>query len=175
MKTLTDVDTGRSLLVTSEEGEDVISSTRTSLGDHRKIRREGTTVGITSKLLVGVWAGELVRELSGAVKVLSLIVGTVLNLVERSNGLGVLLSMGNTDEVTESNQLLKIVLRKQPIDGEWVRSSAEREEREREYRRKWKMGDKLKKMNKTLQCKKCIPCCGTESRSDGTPRNHDAD
>jgi hypothetical protein len=111
MKSRAERDTRGGLTVTSKEGEDIVLGTRAALDNAREIRGSGATVGHTSHLLVGVRSGERIRELTSALKHLTLIVRTISDFVGLGNHLSLSLSMSNANKVTEVEVLHAVASR----------------------------------------------------------------
>jgi hypothetical protein len=111
------INTGRGLSVAGQEGENVILS-RTSLNDKRQINGVGSVVSGTGGLLVGVGGRDMVSKLTGAVIHLTLIIGTILDLNISGDGLHLLLSVGDVNQVTVGDELFELKIAHSEIVSE---------------------------------------------------------
>ena len=70
-----------------------------SLDDQAEVGRKGTTVTGTSGLLIWVWGREVIRQFSGALEHLAIIIGAVGVFDFLCQSPGLFDGMGDTDEV----------------------------------------------------------------------------
>lgn len=84
--------------VTSQQTENVVATTVTSLDDQAQIGGQSTGVGGTSGLVVLVGSRDIIGELSGALLDLALVVGLGVVLVLLGHGLHLIDGVHNTDE-----------------------------------------------------------------------------
>jgi len=85
-------DASRGFLVAQQQGEQVVLAVGACVGDEGQVWGVGTSVGVASSLLVGVWCGQGVAQTAGALKHLALVIGAVSHLGggggEREEGRG---------------------------------------------------------------------------------------
>ena len=94
--------------VTGKEGKDVVATAVSGLDDERKIRRQSTVVGGTGGLVVLVWAGQVVGELSGALLNVALVIGLGVVLVLLGKSLGLVDSHEVADDCPVGNTLERV-------------------------------------------------------------------
>lgn len=75
----------------------------TGLDDQAEVRREGTLVGGTCSLIIGVRTRQVVRELARALEHLALVIGSVRVFDFLRHCFGLIHGMRDTDKVTPRN------------------------------------------------------------------------
>lgn len=108
VQTLTKGQTGRGLLVTHQQGVDVVLTTGAAKDNQAEIRGDGTAVGKGGSLLVGVRRRKAIKQLTRALEHLTLLIGAISDLDGASNSLGLLLSVRHTDQLTVRTVLQRV-------------------------------------------------------------------
>lgn len=80
----------------------------TSFDNQAEVRGKGTAIAGTSSLLIGVRRGEIVGELSWSLEHLSLVVGAILVLDLLGQGLHLIHSVGDADQVAPGNAVQRM-------------------------------------------------------------------
>ena len=97
---LSDDDACGRVLVSGEEGEQVVGTTMAGLGDQGKVGRQTTVVGIAGLVLVLVRALDVVRKLPRAIKHGPGVVRAILVFLVSRECLSFLLGEADTNEIT---------------------------------------------------------------------------
>lgn len=105
VKTLSDLNTSRRINVTSQEREDVVDSSVSSLNNEREIRRESTGVSSSGGLIVGVGRRKVIGELSWTLEHLSFVVGSIGVLDILGEGLDLVDGVGDSDQVSPGDSV----------------------------------------------------------------------
>mmetsp|Transcript_24356 Transcript_24356/g.57253 ORF Transcript_24356/g.57253 Transcript_24356/m.57253 type:complete len:215 (-) Transcript_24356:13-657(-) len=105
---VTDLNAGRRITVSKQQCEDVVQALVLRSGVDRQVWWVGTSVRVARRLLVGVRRGESINQNARASEHLSLVIGTINDVVGRCNLLHALLRQNKVDQVAEVKLLHRV-------------------------------------------------------------------
>ncbi|KAH3663810.1 hypothetical protein OGAPHI_005213 [Ogataea philodendri] len=91
--------------VTGQQGEDVVTSTVSGLDNQREVRRQGTLVGSSGSLFVGVWAWDVVSKLTRSLLRVTLVIRLIVILKLLAHGSNLVLSVRHSHKSSPSDSV----------------------------------------------------------------------